>query len=133
MREILFRGREITHGTWHCGCLENYFNSDGSYTIWEEKYHHGMHVDPKTIGQYTGLVDARGKRIFEGDIIRCTTCGFYGAVVWNSHGYFYIKEPSINNAERDCTPVGYMLEREDFKIIGNIYDNPDLLKGENKN
>ena len=126
--EILFRGKRLDNGQWVYGDLyHRKICGVVSPTIHNIEYTGGS-VDPATIGQYIGLTDKNGNKIFEGDIIRHTTSSFYGVVTWNSHGYFYIKGPSTNDTERDFTPIGYMLEREDFEIIGNINDNLDLLK-----
>lgn len=145
-KEILFRGQRLDNGEWVYGSLVQMLidgriascicpieevgrgNKDVPpmgilYTLNENLFI----VNPDTIGQYTGLCDKNGNKIFEDDIIKHITSSFYGIVTWNSHGYFYIKEPSTNDTERDCTSIGYMLEREDFEIIGNIHSDP--LKG----
>ena len=92
------------------------------------------HVDPATVGQFTGLHDKNGKEIYEGDIIRSTRNGFGGVVMWHKCGYFYICE-NIFEDNSDCNgnyaKLGYMLENHPyFEIVGNISDNaPERLKG----
>ena len=150
MREILFRGQKIDNGEWVYG---SYVNQYGCHEIMldgvdsEYGFDH-YHVSPETVGQYTGLKDKNGKRIFEGDIlktcngawewmhedsydIRVSVVGFEdGSFVlddtYSSDGY---NELSCVHEEYACSNGEY----EDyviFEVIGNIYDNPELLKGE---
>ena len=96
-----------------------------------------------TVGQFTGLTDKNGKRIFEGDIVHYLYQpgeGYWNSdqnsvIEWNSIG-FYMRGIFGTN-KYACThgflsgiPIG---EGEFFEVIGNIHDNPELLKGGNEN
>ena len=150
MRENLFRGKRRDNGEWVYGSLfvgfkKSYicpeaiamYNFDGALCLGGF-----VEVDPSTIGQYTGLKDNNGKMIFEGDIIKSDN-GRHSAISVVKFGEYY---PKLFFAMLDicCTGVqhlnanGFYLEsakHEDmilFKsrhlvVIGNIYDNPDLL------
>lgn len=87
------------------------------------------HIDADTVGQYTGMVDKHGTKIFEGDIIdfsdRSDGDG-YGVVRYDA-------EETIFEFEYDnfCKDLGRRYWPKDVEVVGNIYDNPELLKGEN--
>lgn len=128
MREILFRGKRFDNGDWVFGDLirekwgYQVVTSSGNgysrknYVITEE-----------TIGQYTGLKDKNGKRIFEGDIISFFNWGgnvLKRAVVWDPQlGRFSV---FIDGA----LSVGVNPISGPHKVIGNIHDNPELMKDE---
>lgn len=126
MREILFRGKRLCLNEW----VEGYFLMAKMYRFDEELCEYisvphpkveGMPsdnflVDPDTVGQFTGLTDKNGKKIFEGDIIK------WDAAEWG---------------EEYCEPVVwdysfFSMRQDDWQhfceVIGNIHDNPELLR-----
>lgn len=137
MREILFRGKRMDNGEWVYG-MPWIFKDHSCICPWKDgmcKYDTGFYpvqVEPSTVGQYTGLNDKNGKRIFEGDIIDQSGCrwivGFQNSAFVASN-----KDDSIQFAlfeqynydwdENIWAPPDY------FEGIGNIYDNPEVLKG----
>lgn len=132
MREILFRGKDIK-GNWHIGLLAHMGNAwyisnkAGVATAYE--------VIPSTVGQYTGLTDKNGTRIFEGDIISIpfeedrfpyeeNIVYYEKAEVYfdtEHYGWYvrYFDDDSLSLCEYDDC---------DITVIGNIHDNPELLK-----
>ena len=132
MREILFRGKRKNNGEWVEGYYIHIPEGEGTYD--EERHliqqiHNngiiGFSVDviPKTVGQYTGLSDKNGKKIFEGDIVKLALmdCAEIGVIKFNDimcRFMFYDKFG------------GYGIDNTcDFEVIGNTHDNPDMLKG----
>jgi uncharacterized phage protein (TIGR01671 family) len=147
MREILFRGKRIDNGEW----IEGFYYKepappscfsvgDDTHWIvfvdptflpdWGLPYRMvRVDVEPGTVGQYTGMTDNNGKKIFEGDIVEgldfTAEDGGYGVVTFDD-GAFEVVGSCDNNI------VGTFHENyygRDFEVIGNIHDNPDLLKG----
>lgn len=140
MREILFRGKRVENGEWAYG---GYYgickitNKDGGV-----KYEHLMRqsndeplyrVDPETVGQFTGLYDNKGTRIFEGDIVKYqpedATVPMYSRVEYFADKYNY---PAFDLAEHDYEANGLQCAHEEggCEVIGNIHDNPELLEVE---
>ena len=118
MREILFRGKDI-YGKWLYGDLIN-LTEDLKQICNHSQLEHAHGVDPETIGQYTGLTDKNGTKIFEGDILK-TKCGIY-VCFWDDCNF----EFGIKN-NKEGYGIAYM-PLKDLKVIGNIHDNPELLK-----
>lgn len=126
MREILFRGKmktdngEYKKGDWVFGDLVRLKDGEKIYTM---IYGIGE-VDPSTVGQYTGMTDKNGKKIFEGDIVQSTKTKETAVVQWFSeHSAFMVWCKSSNE-------IGFLYEcTKIIEIIGNIHDNPELLKG----
>ena len=123
MREILFRGKRTDDYEWIEGSLCTTIPSDEDfYTISYfdfQGYYIEEKVIPETVGQYTGLTDKNGKKIFEGDIVKGTFLGFTVPI----KDYVF----SISWQE-DVT--GYRANYfENVEVISNIHDNPELLKG----
>lgn len=136
MREILFRGKRERYG-WIYGSLISDSVNDKSPIIiaWaseNSKYNTGeFSVLPDTIGQYTGIKDKNGKKIFEGDIVGAHYNPMYPedtclmVVTWLPEGSvgWGLKQP--------CCEMYDMLETSDsadLEVIGNVYDNPQMLE-----
>ena len=164
MREILFRAKAINrtgyersnykNGDWVFGLITNLYNEEYGFPaeMVDANGISGIGVDYNTIGQYTGLKDKNGVKVFDGDIVRDTTeryidkeKKFFGIAVvkfgkhevqsddpfcyGDAYGWYFdgntVRETPIqyygyNEYERD--------ERYQFEVIGNIYDNPELLE-----
>lgn len=131
MREILFRGKRTDNGEWVYGDLIHrkiwghevtiIRVSDGGFDCYEE-----YEVIPETVGQYTGLTDRNGTKIFEGDIVQTEDCCY--VVLWDSvRATYYLRNPIA----RVLTDF-YHYFGEDLILIGNIHDNPELLEGAEK-
>ena len=124
MREILFRGkRKKGDKRWVEGDLtQGYAGYVGimvrccAGTSFE--------VAPETVGQFTGLTDKNGKKIFEGDIL--STSKWKGVVTWGDGYGGYCVQHGINRPAIDI-----VMNEFDVEVIGNIYDNPELLGGVN--
>lgn len=130
MREILFRGKRIDNGEWVYGYPYQATGLDsGKWLLTEVEsnkiFSHTYLVDPETIGQYTGLIDKNGKKIFEGDII---------AMPWNNEK---VKDRMVVHYERGlfkagsiplCSFTGFKNPKHNCEIIGNIHD--DRLEGD---
>lgn len=134
-REILFRGQQAVNGNWKYGYYVKL--SDGKkeshriYTGYGEidcgdYYPDWFEVDPETIGQWTGLTDKNGKKIFDGDIVLKRTYNRKKKFpVSFDGGMFYC---GIGGGS--STPTHrYTLEDSQIEVIGNIHDNSELLEG----
>ncbi len=143
MREILFRGKRVDNGEWVEG---NYIHRTKFYGDPDDKhfilvggefdcdYYDAFKVDPSTVGQYTGLTDKNGKKVFEGDIVRYPIYqGSYRGedihqVVFERRGgsaYFGITMDDIETWYFCMSVPADLME-----VIGNIHDNPELIGGE---
>ena len=144
MREHLYRGRCIFIGKWVFGSL---LTTDGACFISEKGKAKGWvdgdvsystnwaQVDPSTVGQYTGLPDKKGVRIFEGDILSDGKVEKY-VVLWMQGGWYtkyicdecYSCDPDENiSCNKPYSQLAtYALDL--LEVIGNIHDNPELLE-----
>ena len=143
MREILFRGKRIAghrdstkDGTMLYGSLFIDKNGQPKIKWYNERYGASItsNVDPETVGQFTGLTDKNGKKIFEGDIGRYKqtdgatqngkpiTC--IGKVIYNAKTASFAMESKDEAGRKyfDYFPI------KDFEVFGNIHDNPELLE-----
>lgn len=134
MREILFRGKTESSKRWVVGDLLQW--SDGEMCICENRNHFEKdkyRVIPETVGQYTGLTDKNGNKIFEGDYIVCSQ-EIQGNWI-DQHiemGYVEMKHGAfgLHRKQGYYRPFKDWLEDYEYEVLGNIHDNPDLLKGE---
>lgn len=131
-REILFRAKHIhamdsnehLNGTWVHGYL-----SDKNY-INDKSLEGEFLVDENTICQYTGLTDKNGKKIFEGDILRHADETIL-KTVWNDEKYGFAAQCAEDSVLLKDYKWGlWEFESDEVEVIGNIFDNPELLKGE---
>ena len=140
MREILFKGKRVDNGEWVFGDLIRNLIYDGrekEIRIGDIYFEHNgdIHgkavykVIPETVGQYTGLTDKNGKKIFEGDIVEFTDKYIhkkgraeivFEAFKWKYSGCYYGGNPGVWLCIDDTSV--------EFEVIGNIYDNPELLE-----
>lgn len=133
MREILFRGKREDNGKWVYGFYVG-DTGDGCHEICDITSVTGHRVDvlPETVGQYTGLSDKNGKRIFEGDIldfqinikmkIRGKVIFARGGFQFESQGF---EEEYGGSVNFDSDVIAFSSSCLD--VIGNIYDNPELF------
>ena len=137
MREILFRAKRKCDGKWEYGFPMRYDPTHKLADIFLQGIDVSFAVDINTIGQFTGLIDKNGTKIFEGDIVSykgydkgivtfgehkvecCNCCSYHRAIG------FYVdrKQDTIYSNERTW---------DDFEVIGNIHDNPELLEVTNE-
>ena len=140
-REILFRGKRIDNGEWMEGYVSKYFDGFKTATCiaWptRETITGSLcyDVDPATVGQYTGLTDKNGKKIFEGDIVLLTYKSEEGTDTERVEVRYHttwLKWVITNEKDEP----GYYFEdfgecdTSEIEVIGNIHDNPELLEGE---
>lgn len=128
MRDILFRGKRPDNGEWAYGYL---FVSDADNSTfivcgsWSVKIE--FDVDPATVGQYTGLTDKNGVKIFEGDVVRVVYDGGENifVVVWDNDELDF----KATNGKENYGPGGfqYMPCCDEVEVIGNIHDNSEFM------
>ena len=136
MREILFRGKSTVVGKWVKGSLLTTNSTMGKLFWIVDNSGVEFGVRAKTIGQYTGKTDKNGKNVFTDDIVTCGFDNLRGIVRFGEysnpttedyHIGFYIEweEEYCDNLRKD---LGYWVKVENFKVIGNIYDSPELMR-----
>ena len=130
MREFLLRGKRTDNGEWVYGYYTKaryFLNKKEMHIIFEPDVEAFPHCEftgyeevlPETVGQYTGLTDKNGKKIFEGDIVDYISSD----VIGNPKTGTIIVEDMT-----DYDTMIYLNHSNEVKIIGNIHDNPELLK-----
>jgi uncharacterized phage protein (TIGR01671 family) len=152
MREYKFRGKRVDNGEWIYGSfikapndeyckafisIDDYLmrdidsiNNDKSYLNFVGKF---FEVIPETVGEYTGLKDKNGKEIYEGDLVTAEWYDYEepnhdttGEVIFNQGWMSYCIWNESDKTMNDMNGQGYY--HWDIEIIGNIYENPELMK-----
>ena len=136
MREILFRSKRNDNGEWVYGDLmHKHYNFDTKATKVIHNNIMNYKVIPETVGQYTGLTDKNGKKIFEGDIIKQNSpYRDIFSVIEYGVGYAYSNVYGVCQRFRDESGTSLLSVADESgkvycEVIGNIHDNPELLKG----
>lgn len=136
-REILFKAKRKDNGEWVEGyyCRYGFSRKEKHYII--PSYAADLYdyeIDINTICQYTGLTDKNGDKIWENDVVKCyadtddlgNDLYFFYKVIWHeSYHCWWLSDIHILEDEylHECNP-------NDIEVIGNIFDNAELLKGE---
>jgi uncharacterized phage protein (TIGR01671 family) len=140
MREILFRGKatnriegreyrtKYKNGDWVYGLLTDVENYAGFSEMTNTNGVSGIDVDKNTVGQYTGLTDKNGKKIFEGDIVKFKRTNALGYMTSRIGEVKYYDELPIFYIFATTGDAWDWVDCEDIEVIGNIHDNPELLK-----
>ena len=129
MRESLFRGKRVDNGDWTYGYL--FVCWDGCYILWGMSGDNPIkeEVVPETVGEYTGLTDKNGKKIFEGDIIapavlsNVPPCEVMFDV---AEGQFVVKD-ACGDFHGILASFGRIFDNR-YTVVGNKWDNPELLE-----
>lgn len=130
MRTINFRGKSIDTNEWLYGDLVHSSDMKRCGILVNDKTScDECEVNTCTVGQFTGLYDKDGKEIYEGDILKWSKGRLYVVKFWE--GMFYASVEECNDGILGGFPLHRLTEYEDGKceIVGNIFDNPELLKG----
>lgn len=137
MREILFRGKDADSGLWCYGDLAHDREGNPRIRFWGHNGYLVRSVIPETVGQFTGLTDQNNKRIFEGDILQyfdnevqlVEWSGEWGQLML--HTYSEYEHKRGRKVVKETTEgwnciCDYPLR--EMTILGNIFDNPELLE-----
>jgi len=132
-REIKFRGQRIDTKEWVEGLVLT--NKLGTYIVTEKNPHECTQygyieideyyrVNPETVGQYTGLNDKNGKEIYEGDIVQGKQKVLYN-IKYHNNAYCITADIMSTRSKFENL---WNLYSDDIEAIGNIHDNPELIK-----
>ena len=130
MREIKFRGKRINTDEWVYGYYVGLGpNNKSAIKTFGNRVHH---VAEDTVGQYTGLKDKKGKEIYEGDITNHGIVEYNKELTWDTwgspHPGFYFKEAYEGGEKGELHyHTGF---DDDVEVLGNIYENPELLEAD---
>lgn len=142
-RDTLFRGKRTNNSQWVYGSYWHYSCSNThQHLVFNDDVSVWVSVDPDTIGKLTGLTDRNGVKIFEGDIIRWhdnTELSVGGQIAEVCFGKYRDADSAFDDVYAigfylrtsggECVTICWLDEyKNDFDIIGNIHDTPELLE-----
>ena len=147
MREILFRAKRIDNGEWTEGyvfelqpsqyviCDRKQYDRASALPVWEFLRYCTHEINPETLCQYTGLKDKNGNRIWENDIVVCKQYIDGNFIDYHIEFGFVEMKHGAYGLHRDRPDAYYRpfkdwLEDYEYEVLGNVFDNPELLKGE---
>lgn len=133
MREILFRGKDfsgVINHSWCFGSLDT-TEDDRAIIIYLDRFGNKcqISVNPETVGQYIGLTDKNGTKIFEGDVVKRFLLGkmYIFQIGYDNGLASFIGQAGIKFTTFDYDSAEFA--SAEFEVVGNIYDNPELLGG----
>lgn len=136
MREILFRGKRGDNGEWVEGYYAKWQNEDVIFPV--SPVGRMRKVHPETVGQFTGLFDKNGKKIFEGDVLdlgqTVNGCSLFSVewdnnrIGWSIRYHIKMNKPRLYEYSVETFFMVDQMTGEGVEIIGNIHDSPELLK-----
>ena len=133
MRDIKFRGKRTDNGEWVYGYVAEATiagaNGGRTETVIYPEPEWLWIVDPETVGQYTGLKDKNGAKIFEGDIVDVLYDVNYIGVATERIGVFEVVHNGCFMGQKGSVRY-HFIPSDKCTVIGNIYDNPELLEGD---
>ena len=126
----MFRGKRTYNGAWAFGCYSyDRFTGTTKICSFDSDRGYAYAVIPETVGQYTGLTDKNGIMIFEGDIVSTDLERPYNIVVFRDGCFMF----NCNDGDQDYYDIMLPILRSEHthyeygEVIGNLYDNPELL------
>ncbi|HDU3339538.1 TPA: hypothetical protein RFL22_000806 [Listeria monocytogenes] len=135
MKPIEFKAQNV-NGVWVCGnfsILKKKIGNvgAGNYISNSAGEPFAYKVRPETVSQFTGLTDENGKKIFEGDIVEIIEIDAFGNLDWNRlKGKVMFSEGAWLVTDSGSFAIPLWSEINEIEVIGNIHENPELLKEE---
>ena len=131
MREFIFCGKRLDNGEWVYGSLSTEYQQECGCVMISPTSDTCYKVDPETVGQFTGLVDKNGKKVFEDDVV---------VICYETDGEDFSETKRVHFNEQECCwyPMrwnecceycDHYTEVKSIEVIGNIHDNPELIGG----
>ena len=146
-KDILYKAKRVDNGEWVCG-LPIYKNYIRVFTEHEYEFEDGRktkysttkdyQVDPKTMCEFTGLIDKNGNKIFERDIVEYEDCpenDYYRETVFVNRGVIEFENGAFFVTNRKTVEMDDLVYKGvmECSVVGNIFDNPELLEGKELN